>query len=177
MEQDNANLKHQYDVLTRTQNETGHARMQELERQVNALTDQRKYLNKEKSDLEEQCLDLRKENSKLESRIFDLRQKNQSQIQSQGDLHSIHAAELESYVNKNRDLSFQLNANKKTIDEVRMYPILSTVLSLFFGYFLIEIIVTAVGNYFESRRRDTQVKVSINLIEMRNSHFGECDEL
>ena len=116
--QEHESLKRQHEQLARAQHDSGSARVHELERQVKALTDQRTYLHREKADLEDQCLALRKENSQYESRIFDLRQKNQSQVQSYGDVHSLHAAEIESYSNKNRDLTFQLNANRKSIEEV-----------------------------------------------------------
>mmetsp|Transcript_8429 Transcript_8429/g.14305 ORF Transcript_8429/g.14305 Transcript_8429/m.14305 type:complete len:420 (+) Transcript_8429:121-1380(+) len=118
MDQELQNLKRQYEALDRSKQESGSARVYDLERQVKALTDQRTFLNREKADLEDQCLELRKENSKFESRIFDLRQKHQSQSQSQSDIHSQHASEVESYANKNRELSFQLNASRKTIDEL-----------------------------------------------------------
>ena len=115
--------QHQVDLLARSQQdqqarESGNVRMHDLERQVKALTDQRTYLNKEKSDLEDQCLHLRKENSQYESRLFDLRQKHSSQVQISGDSQSLHAAEVEACASKNRDLTYQLNANRSAITEV-----------------------------------------------------------
>ena len=118
MAQEHDSLKHQYDQLSRSQQEGSSARLHELERQVKALTDQRSYLNKEKTELEDQCLELKKENSKYENRMLELRHKNQTQVQSYGDIHSLHAAEIEAISSKNRDLSFQLNANRKSIEEV-----------------------------------------------------------
>lgn len=113
----------QVDLMAQSQQdqrarESGDARVHDLERQVQALTNQRTYLKKEKADLEDQCLHLQKENTQYESRIFDLRQKYQSQAQTRGDLMAQHSAELEASSSKNRDLIYQLNTSKAAVAEV-----------------------------------------------------------